>query len=226
MKSSIISLVLIALLFASCEKNPDNITVTLNQSGTLKVKVTDDSHNGVSKAKLSIYYRINDGFDRIFYDSTDASGILDVGKLLEGSYEYYLWVKKDNRIYNSHEYFQVIAGNEKTIEVNPFLNIGNVTVSIVNVNNEPITDVNVALIPHPKYSNVYYTFESLLKEAYFTGAVNSKGSVRIEKIPTEWEYSVLIYRSSTEYEYPNYNNYVYAIREEERSFTIQAYLIQ
>lgn len=225
MKSSILSVVLIALLFISCEKNPDNITVTIINSGTLKVKVTDNSNNGVAKAKLSVYSRVNDGYDRIFYDSTDASGNLDVGKLLEGSYEFYLWVKKDNRIYNSRGYFQVIAGNEKIIEVNPFRNVGNVTVSIVNTNNEPITGVNVALIPHPKFSNVNYTFESLLQEAYFTGVVNSNGSVRIEKIPADWEYSVLIYRSSSEYEY-SFSNYVYAIREEERSFIIQAYTIQ
>lgn len=225
MKSSILSVVLIALLFISCEKNPDNITVTIINSGTLKVKVTDNSNNGVAKAKLSVYSRVNDGYDRIFYDSTDASGNLDVGKLLEGSYEFYLWVKKDNRIYNSRGYFQVIAGNEKIIEVNPFRNVGNVTVSIVNTNNEPITGVNVALIPHPKFSNINYTFESLLQEAYFTGVVNSNGSVRIEKIPADWEYSVLIYRSSSEYEY-SFSNYVYAIREEERSFIIQAYTIQ
>lgn len=225
MKSSILSVVLIALLFISCEKNPDNITVTIINSGTLKVKVTDNSNNGVAKAKLSVYSRVNDGYDRIFYDSTDASGNLDVGKLLEGSYEFYLWVKKDNRIYNSRGYFQVIAGNERIIEVNPFRNVGNVTVSIVNTNNEPITGVNVALIPHPKFSNINYTFESLLQEAYFTGVVNSNGSVRIEKIPADWEYSVLIYRSSSEYEY-SFSNYVYAIREEERSFIIQAYTIQ
>lgn len=225
MKNSILSLVVIALLFVSCEKNPDYITVTPNNSGTLKVKVTDDSHNGVAKARLTVYSRVNDGYERIYYDSTDVSGNLEVGKLLEGSYEFYLWVKKDNRTYIDRGYFQVIAGNEKIIEVNPFLNIGNVTISIVNANNEPLTGVNIALIPHPKFSNVNYTFDNLIKEAYFAGAVDSKGSVRIEKIPADWEYSVLIYRSSTEYEYPNYNNYVYAFREEERLFTIQAYTI-
>jgi hypothetical protein len=225
MKSSILSLVLIALLFVSCEKNPDNITVTLNRSGTLKFKVTDDSHNGVPKARISVIYRENDGYSRVFYDSTDATGNLDAGKLLEGSYEFYLWVKKDNRVYNSGDDFQVIAGNEKIIEVNPFRNIGNVNISIVNVNNEPLTGVNVALIPHAKYSNVNYTFENLIKEAYYTGAVDSKGSVRIEKIPAESEYSVLIYRNSNEYEYPNSNNSVYALREQEGSFTIQAYMI-
>lgn len=225
MKNSIFLLVLIALLFVSCEKNPDNITVTLNQSGTLKVNVTDESHNAVSKAKFAVISRFIDNYQRIYYDSTDASGKLDVGKLLEGTYEYYVWVKKGNRDYTIHDAFQIIAGDEKIIEVNPFLNVGNVTITIVNENNVPITDVNVALIPHPKYSNINYTFESLLEEAYYTGAVNSKGSVRIEKIPADWEYSVLIYRNATEYEYPNYNNYVYAFRDEERSYTIQAYII-
>lgn len=158
MKNSVLSTVLIALLFVSCEKNPDNITVTLNQSGTLKVKVTDGSHNGVSKARLSVFSRINDDYGRVYYDSTDVSGNLDVGKLLEGPYEFSLWVKKDNRIYYSREYFQIIAGNEKIIEVNPFLNVGNITISLVKANNEPLSGVNVALIPHPKFSNENYTF--------------------------------------------------------------------
>jgi len=222
MRNSFLLTVLIALLFVSCEKNPDNITVTLNQSGTLKVKVTDDSHNAVSKAYLSIFSRINDGYTRIYNDSTDASGNLDVGKLLEGTYEYYVWVKKTNRVYSSHEYFQVIAGDKKLIEVNPFLNVGNVTVSIVNINNVPLTGVNVALIPHPRFSNVNYTYENLMAEAYFTGAVDSKGLIRIEKIPTGQEYSILIYRTSNDFEYPNYNNTVYVMREMEKSYTITA----
>jgi len=222
MKNSMLFTVLIALLFVSCEKNPDKITVTLNQSGTLKVRVTDESHNAVSKAYVSIFSRINDGYIKIYNDSTDATGNLDAGKLLEGTYEYYVWVKRTNRVYASRDYFQVIAGNEKLIEVNPFLNVGNVTVSIVNVNNVPLTGVNVALIPHPRYSNVTYTYENLLAEAYYTGAVDSKGAVRIEKIPAEQEYSILIYRSSSDFEYPMYNNTVFAMRELEKSFTITA----
>lgn len=211
-------------LLASCEKDPDNLTVLLNQSGALSIKVLDDSQSGFKGAKVSIYSSIPEG-ERIYYDSTDINGICDIGKVLQGQYEYYVYAMKDNKTYSYSEYFQVIAGDTKTIETNPFLNVGDARVKIVNINSEPIADINIALIPHPNFSNVDYYFQDLLDEAYAIGKTDSEGWVEFQDLPAgskySMEYSVLVYYDSENYDYPIYNNYVYVSRDLERNFTIE-----
>ena len=66
------------LLLTSCDKYPDNLTVLLNQSGTVSLKVIDKNQNGVNKAKVSIYSSIL-ADERIYYDSTDINGICKIG---------------------------------------------------------------------------------------------------------------------------------------------------
>jgi|SRR5690554_499351 len=220
-------LVAFSLLLASCEKDSDNLTVLLNQSGTLSIKVVDSSQNGFKGAKVSISSSIPDG-ERIYYDSTDINGICDIGKVLQGQYEYYVYAEKDNKIYSYSEYFQVIAGDDKTIETNPFLNVGDARVRVVNINSEPITNINVALIPHPNYSNVDYYFQDLIDEAYAIGKTDSEGWVEFQNLPAgskySMEYSVIAYYDSENYDYPTYNNYFYITRDSNSNFTIEVAL--
>ena len=225
-----ISAVLFCFLLVSCEKDPDNLTVLLNQSGTVSLKVTDDNQNGFSGAKISIYSSIPER-ERIFYGSTDVNGICTIGKVLQGQYMYYISAENNKKTYQSSEYFQVIAGEDKIIEVNPFLNIGDARIRIVKgYANEPIADVNVALIPHPNYSNETYYFQELLEEAYAIGKTNSEGWVEFQNLPAgaggySFEYSVLVYFDSSTYDYPVSNNYVYITRDVKRDFTIRVNFI-
>ena len=45
MKKLSLILLLATTLFISCEKDPDNITVVLNGSGSLSIKVIDEQNN-------------------------------------------------------------------------------------------------------------------------------------------------------------------------------------
>jgi len=216
-----ISAVLFCFLLASCEKDPDNLTVLLNQSGTVSLKVTDGNQNGFQGAKVSIYSSIPKG-ERIYYGSTDANGICTIGKVLQGQYGYYISAEKNNKIYQLDEYFQVIAGEDKIIEVNPFLNIGDAKIRIVKgYQEEPIADISVALIPHPRYSGVSYYFQELIEEAYAIGKTNSEGWVEFQDIPVGISYSVLSYFNSSTYYYPAVNNYVYITKDWKQNYTIR-----
>lgn len=217
-------LFVLTFLFASCEKDSDNLTVLLNQSGTLSIKVVDNSQSGFKGSKVSIYSSIPDG-ERIYNDSTDINGICDIGKVLQGQYEYYVSAVKDNITYSCSEYFQVIAGDDKTIETNPFLNVGDARVKIVNINSEPIAEINVALIPHPNYSNVDYYLSDLIDEAYAIGKTDSEGWVEFQDLPAGsrygGEYSVVVYYNSENFDYPTGNNYVYITRDSNSNFTLR-----
>lgn len=215
------------LLLASCENDPDNLTVLLNQSGTVSILVTDSDQNGFMGAKVSIYSSIPEG-ERIYYDSTDVNGMCYVGKVLQGQYGYNIIAEKDNKTYSLSEHFQVIAGDDKEIEVNPFLNVGDASVKIVNSISEPIADINVALIPHAHYSNIDYYFQELIDEAYAIGITDDEGWVEFQDMPAgpgyNFEYSILAYFDSDNYDYPIYNNYVYISRDTKRRFTIEVNL--
>ena len=220
----LIKLLTVCLLLTSCEKEPENLTVLLNQSGTLSIKVTDDNKNGFKGAKVSIYSSVPSG-ERIYYGSTDANGICAIGKVLQGQYSYYIHAENNNKIYGANDYFQVIAGEDKIVKINPFLNIGDAKVKIVNAHSESIGNVNVALIPHPRYSGVDYYFQELIEEAYAIGKTDSEGWVEFQNMPAGTvDYSVLAYFDGTTYDYPISNNYMYIRKDFKQNFTIKVNL--
>lgn len=216
-----VSLILVfVVLFISCTMEPDNMTVFLNQSGTVSIKVVDNNKNAIKGAQVSIYSSVP-ADQRIYFDSTDVSGICNVGKIIQGQYKCYVNAKKGKPEYSNSEYFQIISGDDKILEVNPFQNVGKVSIKIINSQMVPVGNVNVALIPHPNFSNEDYIFNELINEAHFTGITNTEGWAQFEGIPADKEYSALVYFDSIKYSYPKVNNYAYANRYEERRFTIQ-----
>lgn len=219
---------LIPLLILSCNKDDDttkeNMTVLINQSGSLSVKVIGSDGLGVPGSPVRIYSTFPEG-GLIYNDTTDIQGICNVGKLLEGQYTYRLSAERDNRTYTEGMDFQIIAGDNKTLEINPFLNVGDLKIIIVDPGNYPIAGVNVALIPHPKYSNVEYIFDELIAEAYFIEVTDAGGYVSFKGVPAgspySTDYSVMAYYDSLNYSYPDLNNSVWTYRNQERSFTIE-----
>jgi hypothetical protein len=211
------------LLVISCEKNPDNLTVLLNQSANLSLKVIDLDQIGFKEAKVNIYSSVP-ASERIYYGLTDMNGICNIGKILQGQYEFYVIAEKDNKKYSLNEYFQVIAGEVKTIEVNPFLNIGGAKIKIVDINSKPIADVNVAIIPHPRFSDKEYIFQDLINEAYAINKTDSEGWVEFQDLPAgakfSYEYSVMVYFDSENYYYPVYNNSISISRDTKDNFKI------
>ncbi|MGE5383383.1 MAG: hypothetical protein ACM3PX_08160 [Omnitrophica WOR_2 bacterium] len=224
MKKFFVAISLIIIVFSACKKEPDTITLVTNPGGNLVIKVLDEGNIPISKAKVYVQSTIGDGVT-LFYDSTNNDGLCNVGKLLEGEYEYSVGAYKGNIYYYKGGAFQIVGGDSKTIEVNPFKNVTKMSVRIVDYyNNDPIPSLNVALIPHAPYYNVSYSFESLVNEAYFTGITDGNGWVTFNKVPyssINGEYSVMVFRSSNEWDYPSSNNSFYLSAYSTNQFTVE-----
>ncbi len=208
------------LIMTSCTKDEctDNETVVTN-SAAISVKIIDNNHQAVGNAKVEIF---SSSSHTLVSSTTDSSGIIDAGKLLEGEYGCKASSQLGKLEFYVEEYFQVISGENKTIEVNPFANAG--TVNITVMDSEPVPNISVALIPHPNYTNEDYTFDGLLNEAYFIGSTNEAGNIVFEGVPARAYqgkvYSVMAYYSYTSWDYPIYNNSFYLFKDGDVDFTV------
>jgi len=211
----LITILGLLVMTVSCEKQADNITINMNSAGNLTIKVVNDQNEAVAKAHVKIYS--TDPSERLYYDSTDNNGICNVGKLLQGQYSYGVTTTVGKISYYISQYFQVITAENNTIEVNPFENVGKLSIKVIDYQSNPVPDINVALLPY-YYFGGNETFDDLLSMAYFTKITDSDGWVKFEKVPTSY-YSLLIYFNSSSYFTPYQDFNVY--RDEERKYTVK-----
>ena len=214
-KRTLIFLLLAAVLL-SCEENDD-----LGDSGKVKVKAVDLNNDPLSGAEVRIYSPEENQNGVIFEDSTNASGICNVGKLLPDEYRYMVTARVDNRTYREVRYFQVVAGERKTIETTPVAYAGTVTFTVVDMQEDPIENIHVALIPHFRYND--YTYGQMQNEAWYKGTTDSSGEVTFERVPSNVEYSneysVFIYYDEDNYEYPHKG--IYLSKGDHRQITVK-----
>ena len=200
----------------SCEENKD-LNVTLNESGTLKVKVLDEAGEGIGDAKVEV---VTSG-QVVFEDSTNSSGVCETGKLLQDAYACRVTAQVDKRVYRTETYTQVIAGENKTVEARPMANSGKITATVVNMNEEPIEDVNVAVLPF--YHEANYTYEQMLEDRWFHASTDANGEVTFTKVPAFEQYgrsySFFVYYDEENYDYP-YEE-VNLLRGEHKDVTLQ-----
>ncbi|NPD44845.1 MULTISPECIES: hypothetical protein [unclassified Lentimicrobium] len=211
------------VIMTSCTKDEctDNETVVTN-SAAISVKIIDNNQHAVENADVEIF---SSSSHTLVSSTTGSSGIIDAGKLLEGEYGCRASSQLGKLKYSIEEYFQVISGENKTIEVNPYSNAGTVNISIVNFETYP--NISIALIPHPNFTNIEYNFDDLLAEAYFTGTANENGFLTFENIPAmEYGsnvYSIMAYYDNTTWYYPDINNSYYLYKDQEIDVTFYVY---
>jgi len=175
---------------ASCDKEK---TVILKQSGTLTFKVVDNNGKGIDNAKVFI------GFydETIINDSTNASGVYKTEELLEGVYNFSIEAKKPGgkAPYRYSRSTQVIAGENKTVEVNPFEYSSKVTITLRdNYNYDPLASTDVLICP-----DIYVnSLEEYKKMAYYTGKTNAEGVVSFNEIPYNY-YTIVYYIDNGRY---------------------------
>ena len=121
MKKIFFALLALSLTLVSCNKEE---TVILNQSGTLTIKVVDSDGKPVAGARVGLYegYYYNDGL--VFDKKTNASGICNTDKLIQGTYRAYAEIKIGDKDYRANKIVQVIADKNKTIELKLSLDNG------------------------------------------------------------------------------------------------------
>ena len=195
---------------ASCDKEKN---VILKQSGTLTFKVVDNEGKGIDNAKVFI------GFydETIINDSTNASGVYKTEDLLEGVYDFSIEAKKPGgkAPYRYSRGAQVIAGENKTIEVNPFEYSSKVTITLRNGYDEPLSSMNILICPD-MYAN---SLEEYKKSAYFTGKTNAQGVVLFNEVPYNY-YTVVYYSDNNDSGYRT--SYIY-VNDPTESFNLYTY---
>lgn len=225
MKKLFIALAMFACVFASCDKEPDTITLITNHGGNIIIKLVSDDNTPIARAKVAISSTVTEG-TLIYYDSTNNEGICDPGRMLEGQYEYIVTAYKGKLYFEKYGTFQVIGGDSKTVEINPFAEITKATFTIVDYYNQnPLTDVRVALIPHSSYYNFTYTFDSLMNEAYYTETTDLQGQVTFNEVPyttAAGQYSVMVYRDNGQWNYPSIGNTFFLSSNQPNIFTVRA----
>ena len=113
MKKMFFALLALSLTLVSCKDE----TVILNQSGTLTIKVVDTEGKPVADAPVKLYFEdyYSDGV--VFDKKTDASGICNTDKLLQGTYEASVRIKIGDQEYYAYKLVQVFADKNKTVEL-------------------------------------------------------------------------------------------------------------
>ena len=196
-------LLLMAVVMISCEENKD-LNVTLNESGTLKVKVLDEAGEGIGDAKVEVSTVIGASGQVVFEDSTNSSGVCETGKLLQDEYVCRVTAQVDKRVYRTEAYTQVIAGENKTVEAYPIANSGKITATVVNMEEEPLEDVNVAVLPF--YHEANLTYEEMVEKRWYNSSTDANGDVTFTKVPAFEQYgrsySFFVYYDEENYDYP------------------------
>ncbi|MBI5218327.1 MAG: carboxypeptidase regulatory-like domain-containing protein [Bacteroidia bacterium] len=203
----LITLLVASFFFFGCKKEeikmPDNMNVTLSSSGSLKVKVVDISNNPLANAKVIINQAATGGY-KLFEGTTDNTGLCNVGALLENTYNYVAEVVYNNKKYGENQYFQIIAGHEKNLEVCPLTNVGKLSVTAIDLSQNPISNLKVALIPYFDAGGSM-SFTALTNIAIQTETTNSEGKVSFNDIPADYGYYsgylLLFYYDSTHYQF-------------------------
>ncbi len=208
-------LIILAIILASCKKETGEVMIISAPLST--------APNNLARVKI---YDLNsqnsnlNPFINVFQGQTDSKGFCDVGELLPGNYAYYIEIQDNKFTYSDQGTFQLVAGDKKNVCSFPGLNIGSLRIKVINVNTPPIIGINVAIIPHPRYSNVEYIYQEVLNEAYASGITGEDGFVVFEKLPVGIDYSVLCYDNNNTFYYPSSNNGVYIERGNLKTFTI------
>jgi len=177
------------ILMSSCDKYPDKMTITINRQGTVLTTVLDKDKLPVEGAEVSINNNGSGWESDNWKGITDSSGKWKSESLLEGNYNFYATLKKGKVTYYDRKLIQVIAGQEKTLTLEPFSNSGDVTLAVTDYYGEAINDINVSLIQYYQEFDI----ENIQSVAHFTGVTNSNGIVKFTDIPVEVQYRAVVY---------------------------------
>lgn len=172
-----------SILLSSCSEEYEDMTVNINSTGLLSIKVLGADGNGYAGAEVKIHSENTEGY--LFLDSTNTQGVFEAGSLLEKHYRVETSIMADNRIYNEEKLIQVVAGEEHNITSDPYKNSGSASLYFIDGYNDVVMQgVNVALVLESKVDPFDYEHQNVLDNAYFIGETDENGNVSFDNIPS------------------------------------------
>lgn len=190
-KINLAFLLLVSLFLSSCAE--DDITVTINESGSLEIKLVDDEKKPLNGVELSLKEMSSGSV--IYSETLDDSGVLKIDKVLQGSYLCSVRVMREGKEYTTFSYFQIIAKDHKQIEINPFSNSGKLSVNVTAQGTvRDFTKYTAILLPYDQSYGVSY--EQAKAYAYYIGNLDADGKIDFAAVPANKNYSLLIYNTN------------------------------
>jgi hypothetical protein len=226
--------ILSVILFTTCQKSND-LTVTLKQSGILKIQLTDKNNNPLVGNKVKLYTNFayslsgNQQSYDLLYDTktTDANGSVDFGELNQGIYVVVSEkVKVGNISYNVMKPVQLVTGNSNSLAINPEDYVGKITLKVYMSDNyssgsySPVSNANVVLVNYDDFVDSM-THQEILAKAAVTGQTDTHGKVVFEKAPANFDYKAYVYYTDTTAAWANNNSdYIYVSKDGETEVSI------
>lgn len=194
-KLNLLILMLTALFLFSCEKN-DDITVSINECGSLELRIIDNEKRPVENAHITLMDVESESI-LIKDEVLGIEGIYKMDKILQGSYKCFISVERDGKEYVMTSYFQIFTKDNKVVEYNPFSNTGIINVSAKISGANDITQYSLAIVP---YNGIITTSVDEVKEnAFIIKNLNENGKLTISDIPADLSYVVYIYKDNIIY---------------------------
>lgn len=224
MKKIVYFLIVMSMIMIGCGEDNDKLVVTVDESGSLTVKVLNDNDELVENANVKVCLQEYSSI-ALFSGNTDLNGYCVFDPILKGNYWVSADVESDDNVYMTAGIVQVVADFDQEMILRPFDNVGKVKVKIIQGDQTPIVNMNVAFISRPHYSNIEYTHEMLLSESVDIQKTDSYGWVVFERLPL----GINGYLSGSVYLYNDagFSNYPYesitASNNLEQSYLIEIY---
>lgn len=194
-------MVLWTLTLFSCKKDSPTEQPTDLSGRNLTIKVLDENNQAIKSAKLYVTHIASNSQITIIDDSI-IGGTYDVGKLIQGDYGIEIYAPKGKKIFREEKAVQIVEGANRTIEIFPYSNSGNLKIKATNQSGNKLVGINAALIPHGRYEDA--PFSQLYNEALEIMVTNNEGEVVFTDLPASYSqgYSIMIFRNEFEYDYP------------------------
>jgi hypothetical protein len=215
MKNLLILSTISLVILLSCSDNTNE--PKQGNYSVLTVKVFNNNHEPIKSANVRITNVVTNV--TIVNDSTNTSGELK-SELLEGEYSIRTSVKDGLVSFYDYAAVQLIAGINKVKEFYPYKNIGNIYLQLINSKNEPIPNINAALL-----SNIFNTtgfgFNVYNAYAYMTVKSDETGIILFENVPIGYHFGLLAYRDENNYYTPPSNGFEGYTKDQVPLFTVK-----
>lgn len=233
---SLLATLLVATLLWSCSDETD-LTITLKESGTLKIELTQDA-NPVAGAMVYLIPEMNvpdKAISNTYIDyaidfkETNANGLVDFGEVNAGNYTIITeGVTVSDLVYNPIRIVQVISGSEKKFSIETLDYTGSIKLTVLKYDNItyeyiPNSGLKVAILPEEDLYSTN-TIEEAIDIAYVEKTTGSDG-ILIFDLPSGYYYYAIFYTTDSYGEIMNYDSYsiTYLETGEECNRTFQLY---
>lgn len=195
----LLTLLFVSLLFTNCEKNPDDITITFNESGSALINVVDKDNNPIPDVNISVGIST---YNKLSENISNQDGNAYFGAFLQGTYIANVSIERDGLVYQDTKIFQIMAGKEVYVKLFPFMNVGNVSFKVSKYylyEDDKYSNYAISLIPYDNW-NYPNTISELQKLTVLHKQIDEEGFVEFTGIPAG-EYIFCFYNNKNGSDY-------------------------